>query len=75
MYKYLFTWSTYPVGITETKDTFDSKSELLEPKKENSPTCTNFLIFDNDPNLTSNFQIHKNVGGNFYFVYKYIYKF
>ena len=25
------------------------------------------------PNLTSHFETHKNVGDNFYFVYKYIY--
>ena len=32
-----------------------------------------FKIKSKPPNLTSNFQTHKNVGDNFYFEYKYIY--
>ena len=31
------------------KATLDTKSELLYPKKEKSPTCCNFEIFDHDP--------------------------
>ena len=27
----------------------DTKSELLDPKKEKSPTCYNFEIFEHDP--------------------------
>ena len=27
----------------------DTKSELLDPKKEKSPTCFNFEIFNHDP--------------------------
>ena len=44
------------------------KSELLDQKKEkeNLPTCCNFVIFDQDPNLTSNFKTHKNTGYNFW---------
>ena len=58
----------------------DTKSELLDPKKEKSPTCRNFEIFDHDPqldikfwNLTSNFEIHKNIGENFDYMYRYMY--
>ena len=35
--------------------------------------AVNLKILTQTPNLTSNFETHKNVGGNFYFVYKYIY--
>ena len=49
------------------------KSELLDQKSLTSPNCYNFEIFDHDPNLTSNFETHKNVGDNFYFAYKYLY--
>ena len=35
----------------KSKDTLDTKSELLDPKKEKSPTCCNFEIFDHDPQL------------------------
>ena len=44
----------------------------LEPKIEKSPTYANLKILTQAPNLTSNFKTHKNVGGNFYFVNKYI---
>ena len=56
------------------------KSELLDRKKETSPTCCNFEIFDHDPqldikfwNLTSNFEIHKNIGENFDYIYRFMY--
>ena len=56
------------------------KSELLDrKKKEKSPTYGNFEIFDHDPqlyikfwNLTSNFEIHKNIGENFDNMYIYM---
>ena len=41
------------------------KSELLDRKKETSPTFCNFEIFDNDPQLDINFETHENVGDNF----------
>ena len=44
--------------------------ELLEPKIEKSPTFCKFENFDPTPNLTPNFETHKNVGDNFYFVSK-----
>ena len=53
------------------KDTLDTKSELLEPKKEKSPTCSNFEIFDHDPHLDMNFETHNNVVYNFW-VYIYV---
>ena len=31
------------------------KSELLEPKKQKSPTCCNFEIFDQDPQIDMKF--------------------
>ena len=37
----------------------DTKSELLDPKKEKSPTCCNFEIFDHDPQLDMKFEIIK----------------
>ena len=53
----------------------DTKSELLDPKKEKLPTCCNFEIFDHDPqldikfrNLTSNFETHKHIGENFDYI-------
>ena len=53
------------------------KSELLDWKHETSPIFSNFEIFDHDPQLdikfwilTLNFETHKNIGDNFYFVYK-----
>ena len=56
------------------------KNELLHPQKEKSRTCSNFEIFDHDPqldikfwNLTSNFEIHKNIGQNFDYIYRYMY--
>ena len=56
------------------------KNELLHPQKEKSPTCSNFEIFDHDPqldmkfwNLTSNFETHKNIGQNFDYIYRYMY--
>ena len=39
---------------------------LLDPKKQKSSTCGKFEIFHHDPNLTSNFEIHKNVGDIFF---------
>ena len=61
-------------------DILDTKSELLDPKKEKSPTCSNFEIFDHDPpldikflNLTSNFEILKNIGENFDYMYRFMY--
>ena len=45
----------------------------LEPKIEKSRTQCNFKILFPHPNLTSNFETHKSVGDNFYFLYKYIY--
>ena len=38
--------------------------ELLDPKIEKSPTL-NLKILTPTPNLTSNFETHKNVGDNF----------
>ena len=43
---------------------------LLDPKIEKSFTACNQNIFTPTPNLTSNFETHKNVGDNFYYVYK-----
>ena len=50
------------------------------PKKEKSPTNCDFEIFDHDPqldikfgNLTSNFEIHKNIGKKFDYMYTYMY--
>ena len=55
------------------KDTLETKSELLDRKKETSPTCCKFEIFITTPNLTSNFEIHKNIGENFDFIYRFMY--
>ena len=56
------------------------KNELLHLQKEKSRTCSNFEIFDHDPqldikfwNLTSNFETHKNIGENFDYMYRYMY--
>ena len=56
------------------------ENELLDPPKEKSRTCSNFEIFDHDPqldikfwNLTSNFKTHKNIGENFDSMYRYMY--
>ena len=47
------------------------KSELLDPKIKKSHTFANFEISDPDPQLDIKFfETHKNVGENFYFVYK-----
>ena len=58
------------------------KNELLHPQKEKSRTCSNFEIFDHDPqldikfwNLTSNFWTHKNIGETFDYIYRYMYTF
>ena len=42
VYRFMFTLSMYRKGINIMKDTLDTKSELLYPKKEKSPTCLNF---------------------------------
>ena len=49
------------------------ESELLGSKKEKSPTYCNFEIFTMTPNLTSNSEIHKNIGDNFDCIYTYVY--
>ena len=56
------------------------KRELLDQNSLTSPTCSNFEIFDHDPqldikfwNLTSNFEIHKNIGENFDYMYRFMY--
>merc|ERR1712208_161457 len=56
------------------------KNELLYPQKEKSRTCANYEIFDHDPqidikflNLTSNFEIHKNIGEKFDYIYRFMY--
>ena len=54
-YKYMCTLSMYPNGINIIEGYFDTKSELLEPKKEKSPTCFNFEIFEHDPQLDMKF--------------------
>ena len=65
--------------MTKLKDpnTVDTKRELLDPIKVKSPTCFNFEIFDNDPQLdikfwklTSNFETDKNIGENFDYMYR-----
>ena len=46
------------------------KRKLFYPKNKKSPIRSKFEIFYHVPNLTTNFETHKNVGDNFYFVYK-----
>ena len=50
-------------GSTEFSDTLDTKSELLDPKKEKSPTCHNFEIFDHDPQLDMKFWNSRDIVG------------
>ena len=49
--------------------------ELLDPEIEKSPTNCESKNFDLYPQLDIKFWTHKNVGENFYLVYKYIYMF
>ena len=46
--------------------------ELSDPKIKKSPTLCDFENFYPNLILTSNFETHRNVDDNFYFVYKYI---
>ena len=43
---------------------------LLDPKIEKSFTAGKLKKITPTPNLISNFETHKNVGDNYYFVYK-----
>ena len=44
-----------PESINKIEGLEDTKSELLYPKKEKSPSCCNFKIFDHDPQLDMKF--------------------
>ena len=46
------------------------KTNFYTQKIKNHLPGVNFNFFITTPNLTSNFETHKNVGDNFYFVYK-----
>ena len=48
----------------------EKKSELLGQKIKNHLPAVILKFFITTPNLTSNFETHKNVGDNFFFVYK-----
>ena len=49
--------------------------ELFDPKIEKSPSYGDFENFPT-PNLTSNFETHKNVGDSFaVYIYVHIYKY
>merc|ERR1711954_130578 len=47
------------------------KSELLDPKNHLPAVIFKFLT--TTPNLTSNFETHKNIGKNFDYIYRYMY--
>ena len=46
------------------------RNTSFEPKIEKSPTSLKFEKIDPTTSLTSNFETHKNVDDNFYFVYE-----
>ena len=47
-----------------------SKANFYVQKMKSHVPGVNLKFFITTPNLTSNFETHKNVGDNFFFVYK-----